>query len=254
MNRTSRAVRSVLSFVLLLALVPVLAPAQDGGRGPGRGRGFGGPLGPVTEPVPFNQARHDAFVAIARAGDIDILFSGDSITDWWAREGAFGQTVWNEYFAPLKAANFGIAGNNTQGVLWGMRNGELEGFEAKLIVHMLGTNNINRNSNADIVEGNRLILEEFRQRQPQAKVLLLGVFPRGAEPDNPFRAAIAEINAGLARLADDEQVFFMDIGPAFLEPDGTLSTEVMPDGLHPNTRGYRIWAEAIIDTVRELME
>jgi lysophospholipase L1-like esterase len=135
-----------------------------------------------------------------------------------------------------------------------MQNGELDGFQARLIVHMLGTNNINRNSNAEIVEGNRLILEEFRRQQPQAKVLLLGVFPRGEAADNPFRASIAEINAGLAQLADDENVFFMDIGGQFLAPDGTLPSEVMPDGLHPNARGYQIWADAIIGTVGELME
>jgi beta-glucosidase len=135
-----------------------------------------------------------------------------------------------------------------------MQNGELEGFEAELIVHMLGTNNINRNTNADIVEGNRLILEEFRRQQPGARVLLLGVFPRGEAADNPYRAAIREINAGLAGLADGEQVVFMDIGEAFLDEDGTLPADVMPDGLHPNGQGYQIWADAILETVHSMME
>lgn len=134
-----------------------------------------------------------------------------------------------------------------------MRNGELEGFTAKLIILMLGTNNINRNPNAEIVEGLKLIVQEFRQRQPQAKVLVLGVFPRGASPDNPYRAAIREINELLAPIADGENVFFMDIGQAFLEPDGSMSTEVMPDGLHPSALGYRIWADAIKDTVYDLL-
>ena len=83
---------------------------------------------------------------------------------------------------------------------------------------------------------------------------MLGVFPRGLEPDNPFRESIREINAGLAELADGENVFFMDIGDAFLDPDGTLPVTIMPDGLHPNEQGYQIWADAIIDTVHELME
>lgn len=249
--RTSRTLTVILTLLCLIALVPASLTAQDGGRGRGgRGRGFGGPLGPVDEPVPFNTDRHVTFVERAQLGNIDLLFSGDSITDLWART---GRAVWDEYFAPLRAANFGISGNNTQGVLWGMRNGELEGFRAKLIVHMLGTNNINRNTNADIVEGNRLILEEFRKRQPQAKVLLLGIFPRGEAPDNPYRAAIAEINEGLSRLADNQNVFYMDIGDVFLEPDGTLTTEIMPDGLHPSEAGYQRWAEAIIDTVHRLM-
>jgi lysophospholipase L1-like esterase len=232
-----------LGIGLAIMTMTTSAPAQ---------RGRGGPLGPATEPTPPRAMdRHDGFVEIARQGNIDVLFVGDSITDWWARS---GEAVWDQHFAPLRAANFGIAGDTTQGVLWRMRNGELAGFEAKLIVHMLGTNNINRNDNADIVAGNRAILDEFRSRQPQAKVLLLGVFPRGEAADNPFRSAIEEINSGLAGLADGRQVFYMDIGDRFLSGDGVLSPEVFPDGLHPNERGYQIWADAIIGRVRELME
>ncbi len=210
------------------------------------------PPPPATVPVPPRDlTRHEAFVEIARAGNIDLLWVGDSITDWWARH---GQDVWNRYFAGLRPANFGIAGDRTQGVLWRMQNGELDGFRAKLIVLMLGTNNLNWNPPAEIVEGNRLIVEEFRKRQPQAKVLVLGIFPRGREADNPSRALIREINEGLAKLADDENIFFMDIGDQFLTDDGTLTEDVMPDGLHPNENGYRIWAEAIHERVRELMD
>jgi lysophospholipase L1-like esterase len=228
---------------------PESAPVPPGGR---RGRGPLPPLGPATEPRSRDDARHQSFLEVARAGNIDVLFVGDSITDWWRQEQR-GLAVWNEYFAPLRAANFGIAGDTTQGVLWRMQNGELDGFQARLIVLMLGTNNINRNANADIAQGNRAIVDEFRRRQPGAKVLILGVFPRGAAPDNPFRAAIKEINAQLAAIADNSRVFYMDIGDAFLAPDGTLPVDVMPDGLHPNTKGYQIWADAIVGRVRELL-
>ena len=227
-----------------------------GGPGQGRGRGgrggFGGPAQPANQPAaPRNEARHQAFVEIAKKGDIDLLFVGDSITDWWAKSGL---DTWNANFAALKPANFGIAGDTTQGVLWRMQNGELEGFKAKLIVLMLGTNNINRNPVDEIVDGNRLIVEEFKKRQPQAKVLMLGVFPRGAAADNPFRATIKEMNGKLATLADNRQVFFKDIGATFLEPDGSMSTDVMPDGLHPSAKGYQIWADAIRDDVKRLMQ
>jgi N-acetylglucosamine-6-sulfatase len=227
---------------------PGAAPA-----GPGRGRGFGGPLGPATEPRPRDDARHQSFLQVAQAGNIDLLFVGDSITDWWRQEQR-GLPVWNEHFAPLKAANFGIAGDTTQGVLWRMQNGELDGFKARLIVLMLGTNNINRNANDDIAAGDRAIVNEFRKRQPQAKVLVLGIFPRGAAADNPFRASIKAINEKLATIADNTQVFYMDIGDKFLAADGTLPVEVMPDGLHPNLQGYRIWADAIVGRVKELMQ
>jgi lysophospholipase L1-like esterase len=222
-------------------------PGRRGGRGPLP------PLGPATEPRPRDDARHQSFLEVARAGNIDLLFVGDSITDWWRQEQR-GLSVWNEYFAPLRAANFGIAGDTTQGVLWRMQNGELDGFMAKLVVLMLGTNNINRNTNADIAQGDRAIVEEIRKRQPGAKILLLGIFPRGAAADNPFRASIKEINTHLQALADNETVFYMDIGERFLAPDGTLPADIMPDGLHPNAQGYRIWAEAISGRVRELLQ
>ena len=230
-------------------------PASPGAVQPaaGGGRGRGGPLPPATEPRPRDDARHQSFLEVARAGNIDLLFVGDSITDWWRQEQR-GLPVWNEFFAPLKAANFGIAGDTTQGVLWRMQNGELDGFQAKLIVLMLGTNNINRNPNDDIAEGNRAIVNEFLKRQPQAKVLLLGVFPRGAAADNPFRASIKAINEKLATIADNQRVFYMDIGDKFLAPDGTLPTDIMPDGLHPNLQGYKIWADAIQARVKELMQ
>jgi beta-glucosidase len=227
-------------------------PAVEGQprRGGFRG-GRGGPALPANQPAARDDNRHKSFVARAQQGNIDLLFVGDSITDWWARA---GQPVWNEHFAPLNAANVGIAGDTTQGVLWRMQNGELEGFKAKLIVLMLGTNNINRNPVDEIVDGNRLIIEEFRKRQPQAKVLLLGVFPRGADANTPLRATIREMNGKLAALADDRQVFFMDIGDSFLAPDGTLPADVMPDGLHPNEKGYQIWADAIAGRVKALMQ
>ena len=183
---------------------------------------------------------------------------GASITDWFSNplgnRGATGLEVWNANFGSMKPANFGIAGDTTQGVMWRMQNGELEGFKAKLIVLMLGTNNINRNPVDEIVDGDRLIIEEFKKRQPQAKVLVLGVFPRNMDPANPLRATIKEINSKLAKLADNKQVFFMDIGDKFLTADGTLTTEIMADGLHPTAKGYQVWADAILPQVKSLMK
>ena len=136
-----------------------------------------GPSGPANVPLPRDDNRHKTFVEIARGAPIELLFVGDSITDGWRKA---GQPMWDQHFAPYKPANFGIGGDTTQGVLWRMQNGELDGYKAKLIVLMLGTNNINRNPNDEIVDGDRLIVEEFRKRQPQAKVLILGIFPRAA--------------------------------------------------------------------------
>jgi lysophospholipase L1-like esterase len=257
-----------LFVVLFLLLVPTFLVAQNSTApasppqvqgGPPRG-GRGGPALPANQPAPRDDNRHKGFLEIAQRGNVDLLFVGDSITDWFsnprgqAQTPAAGLEVWNKYFSEFKPANFGIAGDTTQGVLWRMQNGELDGFNAKLIVLMLGTNNINRNPVDEIVDGDRLIIDEFKKRQPQAKVLVLGIFPRNADPANPLRATIKEINSKLETLADNNKVFYMDIGNKFLTPDGTLTTEVMADGLHPTAKGYQIWADAIIDKVQTLMK
>src|SRR5688572_22658647 len=177
MNQAPARAVLILSVIVPLWLAPTPLLALQAGAAAPRGAASQAP--PATVPLaPNNLTRHNGFVEIARAGNIDLLWIGDSITDWWARSGS---DVWAQYFAALRPANFGIAGDRTQGVLWRVQNGELEGFNAKLIVLMLGTNNINGNPVDEIVDGNRLIIEEFKKRQPQAKVLLLGVFPRNAD-------------------------------------------------------------------------
>ena len=253
----------LLTPALLLAQGQAPAAAPPAG-GPPVGAGQrGGPPSPAN--VAFhnerNDARHQTFVDIAKKGNIDLLFVGDSITDWfyWPLRGgeATGGKVWEANFAPLKPANFAIAGDTTQGVLWRMQNGELEGFKAKLIVLMLGTNNTASNPVGQIIDGDRLIVEEFKKQQPQAKILVLGIFPRNnarAPQQTPIlNATIKAINIGLSQLADNKQVFYMDIGDKFLV-DGVVPVDIMADGLHPTAKGYQIWADAILPTVKDLMK
>jgi lysophospholipase L1-like esterase len=250
----------LLSSASLLAQgqAPVGAPPAGGPPGVGQ-RGT-----PPPANVPFhnerNDMRHQTFVDIAKKGNIDLLFVGDSITDWfyWPLRGgeATGGKVWEANFAPLKAADFAIAGDTTQGVLWRMQNGELDGFKAKLIVLMLGTNNTAANPVGQIIDGDRLIVEEFKKQQPQAKILVLGVFPRNnarnPEQTPVMNATIKAVNSGLTLLADNKQVFYMDIGDKFLV-DGVVPVDIMADGLHPTAKGYQIWADAILPTVKKLM-
>jgi len=206
-------------------------------------------------PTPFQEERHEGFVEEARRGGIDCLLMGDSITDWWRRAGL---EVYESNFAPLRCANFGIAGDRTQGVLWRMDHGELEGYSPRLMMLMIGTNNLSGrrstpNTPAEIAMGIATIVAKFRTTFPDAKVLLLGVFPRGAEPTGEYREPIRRINELIANLDDGEHVRFLDIGERFLEPDGSISTEVMGDGLHPTALGYQIWADAVMPTFREMM-
>jgi lysophospholipase L1-like esterase len=208
----------------------------------------------IIPKAPFSPKRHEAFVQIAKKGDIDVLLMGDSITDWWGKQ---GKAVFEKHFAPLKTANFGIAGDTTQGVLWRMDNGELEGYTPKLMMLMIGTNNIGfggkGNTPEEIAEGIKAVVDKFRGKFPEAKVLLLGVFPRNAKADSPPRVAVNNINTIISKYDDGKFVRYMDIGDKFLDKDGTLPKTVMPDALHPNQRGYEIWAEAVMPTIHEML-
>jgi lysophospholipase L1-like esterase len=120
---------------------------------------------------------------------------------------------------------------------------------------MIGTNNLGSNTNEEIAAGVTRIVHTLHERLPQTKVLLLAIFPRGAKAEDPNRARIKAINEELAKLDDGgKTVKYLDIGPKFLEADGTLPKEIMPDALHPNEKGYEIWAEAMGPTLAELMQ
>ena len=195
--------------------------------------------------------RHNGFVAEAKAGGIELLFIGDSITDGWRNR---GKETWATDYAPLKAANFGIGGDRTEHVLWRLQNGELDGLQPKVAVVMIGTNNSARDTAPQIVEGVTAIVREIQQRTPTTKILLLAIFPRAEKPDSPLRAKLTEANQALAKLDDGGlHVAFLDIGAAFLQPDGILPASIMPDFLHPNEAGYRMWATAMAPKLAELL-
>ena len=201
--------------------------------------------------------RHEEFVQIAKQGGVDILFLGDSITDFWRSRGS---NVWNQCYASRHAANFGISGDRTQHLLWRMDNGELDGIKPKVVVLMIGTNNTGkekdgkpRNSVPETVAGVEAVVQDIRTRLPDSKILLLGVFPRGTF-DDPQRAQVALVNTVIAKLDDGKMIKYLDIGPEFLELDGTLPKSIMPDLLHPNERGYEIWAKAMEPTLAEMLK
>ena len=143
-----------------------------------------------------------------------------------------------------------------------MENGELEGIKPKAVVLMIGTNNTGlerdgktaRNTPAEAAIGVTAIVKKLRAKFPEAKILLLAVFPRGEKPDHPQRKQVAEINAAIAKLDDGRNVRYLDIGQMFLAPDGTLPKDIMPDFLHPNEKGYEIWATAIKEPLAAMLK
>ncbi len=205
--------------------------------------------------APNFQKKHQANLEVAKQGNIDVLFMGDSITDFWRNpEGLYaGKPVLDKYFGDLKVANFGIAGDTTQGVLYRLQHGEGQGFSPKAVMLMIGTNNTIRNTAPEIAEGVGAVVLELQKDFPKAKILLLGIFPRGSASD-PVRTTIAEINSIISKLHDGERVYYLDIGAKFLDASGNISKEIMSDALHPTTKGYEIWAEAVKEPLANLMK
>ena len=204
-------------------------------------------------------ARHDGFVEAAKKGDIDLLLDGDSITDFWAQNEA-NKAVFNKYFGNIKTANFAISGDTTQGLLWGLKNGEGQGFQPKAIMLMIGTNNSGGTDDAgtttaaEIAEGVGAVVLEMRKDFPNAKILLLAIFPRGV-PGDSVRDKISEVNRIISKLDDQRHVFYLDIGAKFLDEKGVfLPDAFMPDNLHPVAKGYDIWGAAVKDKLAQLMK
>lgn len=205
----------------------------------------------TTTPVPREDdwwtQRHEASVERAKQGDVDLLFLGDSITQGWN-----DNETWKKHYGSRKAANFGFSGDRTQHVLWRLENGEIDGINPRGIVLMIGTNNAGSDSADDIAEGIKSIVSLLRERLPDSNILLLAVFPRGEEP-NPTREKLDAVNAQIAKLDDGGKVHYLDIGSSFLEDDGTISKEIMPDFLHLSDEGYKRWAKAIEPAVKHLL-
>jgi beta-glucosidase len=205
----------------------------------------------TTTPVPREGAwldLHRQYVDRARKGGVDLLFLGDSITQMWNNN-----EVWQRFYTPRHAANFGIGGDRTQHVLWRIEHGELDGIKPKVIVLMIGTNNLGSNMPDEIAQGVTAIVGELRRRLPASKILLLGIFPRGQKPSS-VRALLSAVNDQIATLGDGDHVKYLDIGNIFLESDGTISQKVMPDYLHLTRLGYRRWADAMEPLLWSLLD
>jgi len=197
--------------------------------------------------------RHIGFVETANKGGIDLLLEGDSITDWWV-QGEANKAMFDKYFGNIRTANFAIAGDTTQGNLWGLKNGEGQGFQPKAVMLMIGTNNTAANTAPEIAEGVGAVVLELRKDFPDAKILLLAIFPRGV-PGDPVRQKISQVNQIISRLDDQRHVFYLDIGQKFLDDQGAfLPDSFRPDNLHPQAKGYDIWGAAVQDKLAELMK
>ena len=229
------------TLTVLLLAISLTASAEDK------------PQHSAVKPVPRQGdwlKRHESFNARVAKGNTDLIFIGDSITQGW--EGR-GKNVWKEFYGERNAVNLGIGGDRTQHVLWRLDNGNIKGIAPKLAVIMIGTNNSGSNTSEEIFDGNKAIVNKLRKALPEMNILILAVFPRGPNANDKRRQVNEKANEMISKLADGKRVHFLDIGKGFLQDDGVLTREIMPDLLHLSEKGYTIWAESIEPSVKKLM-
>ncbi len=229
---------SILLTVLALIATPCLVAAEEHD---------------AIKPVPRQggwMTRHQSFNKRVAQGNVDLVFIGDSITQGW--EGG-GKGVWARFYGKRNAVNLGIGGDRTQHVIWRLDHDNVKNISPQAAVVMIGTNNSGSNTPEQIAAGVAVIVKQLRTKLPETKVLLLAVFPRGADKNDKRRQVNEKTNAIFKKLADGTHVHYLDIGPKFLQDDSTLTREIMPDLLHLSEKGYTIWAESMELTLKKLM-
>lgn len=207
--------------------------------------------------------RHQQILEQVHQKQPTVIFIGDSITHGWENK---GKAVWEKYYSQYDALNLGFSGDRTEHVLWRLENGEIDGISPKAAVLMIGTNNASREQYTpeQIADGIQAIVCTLRTRLPQTKILILAIFPRGSDEQrrnktqdaayNPLWAKNDQVNRIISELADGRMIYYLNINQAFLNEQGVLTRRIMPDLLHPEEEGYRLWAEAMNPVLEQLLK
>lgn len=203
-------------------------------------------------PVAKAPDRHAQFLERSQQGEIDLVFLGDSITDRWPK---VGESSWLK-LAPYRPANFGIEGDCTEHLLWRLEHGELDAISPRVVVVLIGSNNVFYFADEApewTARGIEKIITVIQKRSPKSKVLLLGILPRD-EKESRVRRAITAVNRELRQLDDGARVKFVDIGAQFLDGNGNIAADIMPDGVHLTAKGYDLWYRSLEAILPEMMK
>lgn len=193
---------------------------------------------------------HAEDAVVAQYDQVDVLFVGDSITAGWDWQ------IWEKNFKPLKAANFGIGGDNTGNVLWRLQHGAVGNIQPKLIVLLIGVNNIGgmQETPEQAAAGVTKVVQQLQLAWPNSKILLNAVFPFDQTSSSENRNKVKKLNKIIAKLNNNNTIFFKDYGPLLLQKDGSISPDIMADFLHPTPKGYQIWADAMTPDIQTLLQ
>lgn len=193
---------------------------------------------------------HAEDVLVAAHDKIEVLFIGDSITAGWDWQ------LWEQHINPLKAANFGIGGDGTGNLLWRLQHGSIGQLQPKLIVLLIGVNNFGlyNETPEQVAAGVTAVVQQLQLAWPQSKILLNAVLPFEEKANSPKRAMVKQVNSIIAKLGDNQLIFFKDYGTALLQKDGSISPDIMADFLHPTPKGYQAWLNVMLPDIKTLLQ
>jgi lysophospholipase L1-like esterase len=201
--------------------------------------------------------RHAKVLEIQQALDPEVILIGDSITHFWGGPPVVGQqrgtNAWAATFGDHRVLNMGFGWDRTQNVLWRLDHGEMDGTHPKVVVINIGSNNFSgtrharANTPAETAEAIELICDRVHKKSPQSRIIVMGVLPRGFQPNDYYRTHITALNEILAKqLAGKPLITFLDISDQFVAKGAVLSRDIMSDGVHPTEAGYTIWGNALL--------
>lgn len=202
------------------------------------------------EPGSYNwEERHNEILKLNQTEPTKILLIGNSITHNWGgkpfNNRIKGADSWQKYLEPLQVRNFGFGWDRVENVLWRVYHDELEGISPEKIVINIGTNNLHLNTDEEIVQGLKWLVQAIQIRQPKAKVILMGIYPR-----REHEVRVVTLNKGIQSMAKSEGVGFEDIGKRLLLKTGKIDENYFSDGLHPNAAGYELLGKEIQTILR----
>jgi len=205
------------------------------------------PEGTISTTIPVTQrrdasfydweTRHNEIMQYNKVHPPKLILIGNSITHYWGGPPADprhnGSDSWEKYFAPRTTTNMGYGWDRIENVLWRIYHGELDNISPKQIVLMIGTNNLQLNTNEDVAEGLHFLIQAIQAKQPKAHILLMGIFPR-----RNMEERIVQVNKLLTNVAAQTKINYADARSLLIKKDGKIDESLFSDGLHPNAAGY----------------
>lgn len=217
------------------------------------------PIGNITTTRPVSQyrepdnydweERHRDIIKLNRKKSPKSIFIANSIIHFWGGEPTTNKKVepesWDQYFTPLGVRNFAYGWDRIENVLWRIYHGELDDIHPEKILVMIGTNNLHLNSDVEIIQGLKMLIEGIKARQPKTKVVLMGILPR-----RDYEERVFNLNEKIAILAGNLTIDYQYVGDIFLKENKKIDELLFSDGLHPNKEGYAKMREVLLPILK----